>query len=52
MTYFESAAGERMSLARALRECDYHGCAREEFLAECGVHDSYDAQSVLRWLGY
>lgn len=52
MTYYESAEGEVISAARAELEVKRHGCDVQEFYAECGKHETYDAQSVLEWLGY
>lgn len=52
MTYFESAAGERVTRDRARREIASHGCDWAEFIEDCGERPTYDAQAVLRWLGY
>jgi hypothetical protein len=52
MTYFESASGVLISFERALTEVAKHGACTREFLADCGTHDTYDAQTVLTWLGY
>jgi hypothetical protein len=52
MGYFESAEGQVITKARAIREIEKHGAYVQEFLAECGEHDEYQAQSVLTWLGY
>lgn len=52
MTYYESAEHEMITAARAEKEVIRHGCSVEEFYAECGTHDEYDAQAVLEWLGY
>ena len=53
-TYLESAEGQTMTRARALQELVNHGCIIEldDFDLEMGVHEVYDAQSVLYWLGY
>jgi hypothetical protein len=64
LTYLESAEGETITKARALQELERHGFDTtphgrtrqaqmvEEFLADLGDHDTYDAQAVLTWLGY
>jgi hypothetical protein len=53
MTYYESAENITITRERALRECDNHGVIDyDEFFAECGNRAEYDAQSVLRFLGY
>lgn len=52
MTYYESAEGEMITAARTELEVRRHGCSVEEFYEECGRHELYDAQDVLRWLGY
>ena len=55
MTYYESAEGEVITLERALHELDKHGCVdadKTDFLRDLGREDYYDAQAVLRWLGY
>lgn len=59
-TYSESAEGVDISHDRALRELRDHGFRdradqarmETEFLADLGDRDTYDAQDVLRWLGY
>lgn len=51
-SYYESAEGEVITRKRAIREVENHGCDVAEFLADCGDHETYDAQTVLRWLGY
>ena len=51
-TYYESAKGQRIGRARAIKEVESHGGYVQDFLAELGTKESYDAQSVLRWLGY
>lgn len=50
--YFDSAEGETITLARAIRECRSHGADPEEMISELGEHPTYDAQTVLVWLGY
>ncbi len=52
MSYYESAEGEDISKARALRECVKHDADPQEMIAELGDHKTYDAQAVLSWLGY
>lgn len=53
MTYYESAEGQTISKERAKKEIEKHnGDTWAEFLQDCGKHDSYNAQSVLGWLGY
>ena len=55
MTYYESAEGETISRKRAMIELDRHGICdedRDQFFADMGDHDEYDAQEVLCWLGY
>jgi len=53
--YLDSAEGQTISKRRALHELKRHGHGAEvvaEFLKEMGDKDTYDAQEVLRWLGY
>lgn len=52
MTYFESAEGITISKKRALLEVRRHGASEEEFIQDMGDAESYNAQSVLMWLGY
>lgn len=54
MTYFESAEGETITQQRAIQEIIDHGLEDEvgTFLDDLGDHETYDAQAVLRWLGY
>lgn len=55
-TYFDSAAGETISRARAIQELAGHGIDKPEelqqFYKECGYLPTYKAQDVLCWLGY
>ena len=55
-TYYGSAEGEQISKKRALHELKRHGHedpkSVAQFLAEMGDKETYDAQEVLRWLGY
>lgn len=50
--YYESAEGITISKERTKKEIAKHGSSWEEFVEDCGEYDSYDAQSVLAWLGY
>ncbi len=54
--YYDSAEGLKITKHRALHELKRHSLGDEvsvaEFLAEMGDKDAYDAQEVLRWLGY
>lgn len=52
LTYRESAEGQTITLARAVRECEDHGADPAEMIAEIGEHATYDAATVLDWLGY
>jgi hypothetical protein len=54
MTYSESAEGVMISQERAIQEIIDHGLEDEvgTFLDDLGDHKEYDAQAVLRWLGY
>lgn len=54
ISYFDSAEGVMISQKRALREVIDHGLADEvgTFLDDLGDREEYDAQDVLRWLGY
>lgn len=52
MTYYESAKGLNITKERAEIECKKHGVSFQEFIDECGDKEYYDAQFVLRWLGY
>lgn len=54
--YYDSAADERISYDRAMKELRDHGVTAYDeikvFLKEVGDRAHYDAQEVLRWLGY
>lgn len=55
MTYSESARGIMIDFARVQQEIRAHGgnydtC--QEFLAEYGVKEEYDAGDVMDFLGY
>lgn len=52
MDYYESAEGLTITQNRALVEVLDHGVDIWEFLTELGDHETYSAQSVLRWLGH
>jgi hypothetical protein len=54
MTYYESAEGEVITQARALKEIADHGLSDEigTFIDDMGDHPQYAAQDVLQWLGY
>jgi len=55
-TYSESAQGITITQERALAELVSHNLigdwAQEEFFADMGKHDTYEASEVLAWLGY
>lgn len=52
-TYYESAEGLVISKERAIQELRKHSIVDPaEFFAEMGERESYEAQSVLDWLGY
>jgi len=50
--YYESAEGITISPERAKKEVEKHGSSWEEFVQDMGLHNSYEAQAVLIWLGY
>lgn len=56
MTYYESATDTLITAKRAQQEVEKHGASWAEFVEEHhpsgDLADSYDAQAVLRWLGY
>jgi len=56
MDYYESAEGISISKQRALLELKKHGIESvfdiQEFFADVGDKERYDAQEVLDWLGY
>lgn len=57
MSYYESAEGELITRKRAYKELRDHGCSEEDynlFYEEVlpNPEGLYDAQAVLRWLGY
>jgi hypothetical protein len=56
MTYSESAENVSITFERALQELQDHQVLNEENLAEfiqkLGIHPTYNAGDVLRFLGY
>ena len=55
MEYYESAENLTISRSRAIKELEGHGLPVSEyelFFAEVGDEETYNAQEVLRWLGY
>lgn len=55
LTYFDSAEGIVITRKQAMRVLAKHyvdAIDLAHFDAEMGVRDEYDAQDVLRWLGY
>lgn len=53
LTYYESADGIIITRRRAIKELIAHGITdTTEFDQELGIHETYDAQLVLEWLGY
>jgi len=55
--YYESAEDVRISLSRVWKELDRHGSVGMDRLyivamIEQGEDGLYDAQELLRWLGY
>lgn len=53
MSYYDSAEGETISLARVMQELATHGVIdTQEFFDALGNCEVYDAQAVLNWLGY
>ena len=55
-TYYERAKGFTITCCRAIQELIEHGVTTEaeteEFFADLGNHETYQAQDVLAWLGY
>lgn len=57
-TYYDSAEGEQITRARALQELKKHQLEDESILmsfdaeVQLKANGLYDAQAVLRWLGY
>jgi hypothetical protein len=55
-SYYDSAEGMVITRARAIRELVRHGYDEnsnwDEFFIDMGDRVTYDAQAVLRWLGY
>lgn len=52
--YLESADGETITKARALRELARHGLSGQvaDFLRDLGDRETYSATAVLHWIGY
>jgi len=51
--YLESAKGINISKQRALKELRKHGIVNySDFYKELGNKQTYNAESVLTWLGY
>lgn len=51
--YYSSAESMAITRRRALEEIKSHGVNdTDEFYRDLGDRDSYEAQEVLRWLGY
>ena len=54
-TYYESAEDITITRSNAFEVLEQHGIPSEEyegFLEDVGYADTYEAQSVLNWLGY
>ena len=51
-TYYESASDLTITQNRALVEVLAHDCDIWEFIADMGDATEYNAQAVLKWLGY
>ena len=55
MTYYDTAEDITITRSKAFEVLEQHGIPLEEFeefLEEVGYADTYEAQSVLEWLGY
>ena len=53
MNYKESSEGIKISKQRALKELRKHGIVNySDFYKELGNRQTYNAESVLTWLGY
>ena len=52
MNYYESAEGVKVLLARAIKEYQDHGLTAEDLQEDLGSQSEYDAQQLLRMLGY
>lgn len=54
--YYETAEGITISKHRAIKELEKHGIVDEEdiseFFNDLGDNVTYEAQTVLEWLGY
>lgn len=53
-SYYDSAHDSRISVARAIKEIAAHGSDPASFFQDHppSSQGTYDAQEVLRWLGY
>jgi len=52
MTYDE-AIDETFTQAEARREIDLHdGSGFDQFIIDCGDHETYSGADILGWLGY
>ena len=49
---FDSWEGKQVDKNQAFTWVMRHNVLLDEFLADCGNHEVYDAQEVLIWLGY
>jgi len=54
MDYYDSAEDLKISQDRAFQELQNHGLSGEwdDFIKHMGDKETYNAQAVLRWLGY
>lgn len=53
MTQHEiTAYGIEVTQQEAKDEIEWSGASWEEFTAEFGIHDTYDGEEVLAWLGF
>jgi hypothetical protein len=54
-SYYDSAEGATVDLKRVRQEIEAHGLGEDsvdEFVAQYGRKDEYDAQELLAWLGH
>jgi hypothetical protein len=51
-SYYDSAEGMQISRHRAEKECHQHHSSFTDMIQELGDKEEYDAQEVLRYLGY
>ena len=52
METYEESWPRYVTLSQALRELKNHQANLKEFFEDCGVRQSYKANTVLHWLGY